>query len=86
MKRSLKVDEGSLSGINTLDVLHIVTESPMTASGDATSASIKTFLSTLMDAMKFLDGSIEDNDLSIRVLNQEKQIRSVRGIAIIFHL
>jgi len=34
----------------------------------------------------FLDGSIEDNDLGIRVLNQGKQIRSVRGLAIIFHL
>ncbi len=34
----------------------------------------------------FLDGSIEDNDLGIRVLNQGKQIRSLRGLAIIFHL
>jgi glycosyltransferase involved in cell wall biosynthesis len=34
----------------------------------------------------FLDGSIEDNDLGVRVLNQGKQIRSVRGLAIIFHL
>jgi glycosyltransferase involved in cell wall biosynthesis len=34
----------------------------------------------------FLDGSIEDNDLGIRVLNQGKRIRSVRGLAIIFHL
>jgi glycosyltransferase involved in cell wall biosynthesis len=34
----------------------------------------------------FLDGSIEDNDLGIRALNQGKQIRSVRGLAIIFHL
>ncbi|HXY53795.1 MAG TPA: glycosyltransferase family 2 protein [Nitrospirota bacterium] len=34
----------------------------------------------------FLDGSIEDNDLGIRVLNQGKQIRSVRALAIIFHL
>lgn len=34
----------------------------------------------------FLDGSIEDNDLGIRVLNQGKQVRSVRGLAIIFHL
>jgi hypothetical protein len=34
----------------------------------------------------FLDGSIEDNDLGIRVLNQGKKIRSVRGLAIIFHL
>ncbi len=34
----------------------------------------------------FRDGSIEDNDLGIRVLNQGKRIRSVRGLAIIFHL
>ena len=34
----------------------------------------------------FLDGSIEDNDLGIRVQNQGKQIRLVRGLAIIFHL
>lgn len=34
----------------------------------------------------FLDGSIEDNDLGVRVLNQGKKIRSVRGLAIIFHL
>jgi glycosyltransferase involved in cell wall biosynthesis len=34
----------------------------------------------------FLDGSFEDNDLGIRVLNQGKQVRSVRGLAIIFHL
>lgn len=34
----------------------------------------------------FQDGSIEDNDLGIRVLNQGKRIRSVRGLAIIFHL
>jgi len=34
----------------------------------------------------FLDGSIEDNDLGIRVLNQGKQVRSVRGLAVIFHL
>jgi glycosyltransferase involved in cell wall biosynthesis len=34
----------------------------------------------------FLDGSIEDNDLGIRVQNQGKEIRSVRGLAIIFHL
>lgn len=34
----------------------------------------------------FLDGSIEDNDLGIRVLNQGKQVKSVRGLAIIFHL
>jgi glycosyltransferase involved in cell wall biosynthesis len=34
----------------------------------------------------FQDGSIEDNDIGIRVLNQGKQLRSVRGLAIIFHL
>lgn len=34
----------------------------------------------------FQDGSIEDNDLGIRVLNQGKRVRSVRGLAIIFHL
>lgn len=34
----------------------------------------------------FQDGSIEDNDLGIRVLNQGKRIRSLRGLAIIFHL
>jgi glycosyltransferase involved in cell wall biosynthesis len=34
----------------------------------------------------FLDGSLEDNDLGIRILNQGKKIRSVRGLAIIFHL
>lgn len=34
----------------------------------------------------FLDGSLEDNDLGIRVLNQGKQVRSVRGLANIFHL
>ena len=34
----------------------------------------------------FLDGSIEDNDLGIRVLNQGKRVQSVRGLAIIFHL
>jgi glycosyltransferase involved in cell wall biosynthesis len=34
----------------------------------------------------FLDGSIEDNDIGIRVLNQGKRIRSVRGLAIVFHL
>ncbi len=34
----------------------------------------------------FIDGSIEDNDLGIRVLNQGKHVRSVRGLAIIFHL
>ncbi len=34
----------------------------------------------------FLDGSLEDNDLGIRVLNQGKQVRSVRGLAIVLHL
>jgi glycosyltransferase involved in cell wall biosynthesis len=34
----------------------------------------------------FLDGSIEDNDLGIRVLNQGKRIRSVRNYAVVFHL
>jgi glycosyltransferase involved in cell wall biosynthesis len=34
----------------------------------------------------FTDGSIEDNDLGIRVLNQDKKIRSLRNHAIIFHL
>jgi GT2 family glycosyltransferase len=34
----------------------------------------------------FIDGSIEDNDLGIRVLNQGGQLRSVRNYAIIFHL
>lgn len=34
----------------------------------------------------FVDGSIEDNDLGIRVLNQNKELRSVRNHAIIFHL
>jgi GT2 family glycosyltransferase len=34
----------------------------------------------------FMDGSIEDNDLGIRVLNQGKRVRSVRGLAVIFHL
>jgi GT2 family glycosyltransferase len=34
----------------------------------------------------FLDGSIEDNDLGIRVLNSGGRIRSVRGLAIVFHL
>jgi glycosyltransferase involved in cell wall biosynthesis len=34
----------------------------------------------------FQDGSIEDNDLGIRVLNQGKRVQSVRGLAIIFHL
>ena len=34
----------------------------------------------------FLDGSIEDNDLGIRALNQGKKIRTLRNIAIVFHL
>jgi glycosyltransferase involved in cell wall biosynthesis len=34
----------------------------------------------------FLDGSLEDNDLGIRVLNQGKEVRSVRGLAIVMHL
>ncbi|MHB8845810.1 MAG: glycosyltransferase [Nitrospirota bacterium] len=34
----------------------------------------------------FLDGSIEDNDLGIRVLNQGKKVISVRNYANIFHL
>jgi len=34
----------------------------------------------------FIDGSIEDNDLGIRVLNQGGKLRSVRNFAIIFHL
>ncbi|MDH4164137.1 MAG: glycosyltransferase family 2 protein [Nitrospirota bacterium] len=35
---------------------------------------------------EFADGSIEDNDLGIRVLNQGKKLRTVRNRAIIFHL
>lgn len=34
----------------------------------------------------FLDGSIEDNDLGIRVLNSGGRIRSVRALAVVFHL
>lgn len=34
----------------------------------------------------FVDGSIEDNDLGIRVLNSGGTVRSVRNLAIIFHL
>jgi glycosyltransferase involved in cell wall biosynthesis len=34
----------------------------------------------------FQDGSVEDNDLGIRVLNQGKQVRSLRSLAIVFHL
>lgn len=35
---------------------------------------------------EFQDGSIEDNDIGIRVLNQGKRLRTVRALAIIFHL
>lgn len=35
---------------------------------------------------EFVDGSIEDNDIGIRVLNQGKKLRTVRHRAIIFHL
>jgi glycosyltransferase involved in cell wall biosynthesis len=34
----------------------------------------------------FLDGSIEDNDLGIRVLNLGSRVKSVRGLANVFHL
>jgi glycosyltransferase involved in cell wall biosynthesis len=34
----------------------------------------------------FLDGSIEDNDLGIRVLNCGGKLKSVRSLAIVFHL
>ena len=34
----------------------------------------------------FIDASLEDNDIGIRVLNQGKRVRSVRGLAIVFHL
>jgi len=34
----------------------------------------------------FLDGSIEDNDLGIRVLNSGGTVRSVRALAVVFHL
>jgi glycosyltransferase involved in cell wall biosynthesis len=34
----------------------------------------------------FLDGSLEDNDLGIRVLNRGKKVKSVRGLANVFHL
>ena len=34
----------------------------------------------------FPDGSREDNDLGIRVLNLGKQVRSLRNLAIVFHL
>lgn len=34
----------------------------------------------------FLDGSLEDNDLGIRVLNRGGELRSVRNLAIVFHL
>jgi len=35
---------------------------------------------------EFLDGSIEDNDLGIRVLNSGGRVRSVRALAVVFHL
>lgn len=35
---------------------------------------------------EFVDGSIEDNDLGIRVLNQGKMLKTVRHRAVIFHL
>lgn len=34
----------------------------------------------------FRDGSIEDNDLGIRVLNYGGRVKSVRALAIVFHL
>ncbi len=34
----------------------------------------------------YLDGSIEDNDLGIRVLNYGGKVKSVRALAIVFHL
>lgn len=34
----------------------------------------------------FLDGSLEDNDLGIRVLNLGGKVKSVRALAIIFHI
>jgi GT2 family glycosyltransferase len=34
----------------------------------------------------FVDGSIEDNDLGIRVLNIGGKVKSVRALAIVFHL
>lgn len=34
----------------------------------------------------FLDGSIEDNDLGIRVLNSGGKLKSVRSLAVVFHL
>jgi glycosyltransferase involved in cell wall biosynthesis len=33
-----------------------------------------------------LDALMEDNDIGIRVLNQGKRLRSMRGLAIVFHL
>ncbi len=35
---------------------------------------------------EFQDGSIEDNDIGIRVQNLGKKIRTVRALAVIFHL
>lgn len=34
----------------------------------------------------FLDGSVEDNDLGIRVLNYGGRVKSVRALAVVFHL
>jgi glycosyltransferase involved in cell wall biosynthesis len=34
----------------------------------------------------FVDGSIEDNDLGIRVLNGGGRVKSVRALAVVFHL
>lgn len=34
----------------------------------------------------FVDGSIEDNDLGIRVLNRGEKVKSIRNSAVIFHL
>jgi GT2 family glycosyltransferase len=34
----------------------------------------------------FIDGSVEDNDLGIRVLNLGGKVKSVRALAIVFHL
>lgn len=35
---------------------------------------------------EFTDGSIEDNDLGIRVLNSGGRLRSVRALAVVYHL
>jgi glycosyltransferase involved in cell wall biosynthesis len=34
----------------------------------------------------FLDGSVEDNDLGVRVLNRRGKLKSVRALAVVFHL